>query len=108
MIAATGNIGVQPSTWYHFAVTYDPVAEEMTLTVTPRGGPLGTRNVTEITVPPSGGANQATYMGGGEIASSYFEGVLDDVAFWSTDAVLTESEVEALALGVLAYDDLPT
>lgn len=110
----SGDIGLQPSTWYHIVMTHDPDADEMTLTVSERGGTFGTRKSAAIsggaywqTTPTPLPTMSMTIAREKSGSSSYTsDGVLDMLAFWDTQSILTENEARALFEYEMTYTDL--
>lgn len=106
----TGNIGLKVDTWYHIAMTYDPVADEMTITPSERGGAVGTR----FAGAQSGGAfdvpnSDYQITVGRDFAGVVLtDGICDMLAFWDTQAILSVDDVTALFEGELIYSELST
>lgn len=106
----TGNISLTPLTWYHVVITHDPDADEMSLTVSERGGAVGAR----LTASVAGGAIvggttlQEISIGRDEPGSpsGFAEGRIDMLSFWDETAILSESDVALLFEYEMNYSDL--
>jgi hypothetical protein len=103
----TGDIGLLPDTWYHVAITHDPDADEMSITVSERGGTIGTRFTETVTDGAYGATGGAMYIGGGG-GVAIANGAFDMLAFWNTDEILSEQDVLELFTYELTYDMLET
>jgi hypothetical protein len=105
----TGDISLTTDSWYHMVATHDPVADEMTFTVSKRGFGVGTRLTAAIVggaypgVPPI--SPQVT-LGRATAGALKSDGYLDMFAFWDDTIILSEDDVMALFTDELKYDEL--